>query len=116
MDMAAKQGIVPVTIKDKETLYESYMSFVQGGGLFVRTPKHYNLGDEVFMLIGLPETAERLATTGRVVWITPIAAQGNRPSGIGVQFTDNADGDAVRTRIETLLAGMQGGDKRTYTM
>jgi type IV pilus assembly protein PilZ len=111
-----RQGILPVVIKDKHTLYQSYMSFVKGGGLFVPTNKRYNLGDEVFLLMSLPDETERVATTGRVVWITPIAAQGNRPAGIGVQFTESADGDNARTKIETLLAGLQGGDKPTYTM
>jgi type IV pilus assembly protein PilZ len=92
------------------------MSFVKGGGLFVPTNKRYNLGDEVFLLMTLPEETERVATTGRVVWITPIAAQGNRPAGIGVQFTESADGDNARTKIETLLAGLQGGEKPTHTM
>jgi type IV pilus assembly protein PilZ len=110
------QGILPVVIRDKATLYQSYMSFVKGGGLFVPTNKRYNLGDEVFLLMTLPEDTERVATTGRVVWITPIAAQGGHPAGIGVQFTDSADGDNARTKIETLLAGMQGGGKPTYTM
>ncbi|MBN8736726.1 MAG: PilZ domain-containing protein [Xanthomonadales bacterium] len=110
------QGILSVVIKDKHTLYQSYMSFVKGGGLFVPTNKRYNFGDEVFLLMTLPEGTERVATTGRVVWITPIAAQGNRPAGIGVQFAENADGDNARTRIETLLAGLQGGDKPTHTM
>jgi type IV pilus assembly protein PilZ len=113
---AGRQGILPVVIKDKNTLYQSYKSFVRGGGLFVPTNKRYNLGDEVFLLMSLPEETERVATTGRVVWITPIAAQGNRPAGIGVQFTESADGDNARTKIETLLAGLQGGDKPTYTM
>jgi type IV pilus assembly protein PilZ len=110
------QGILPVVIRDKQTLYQSYMSFVKGGGLFVPTNKRYNLGDEVFLLMTLPEETERVATTGRVVWITPIAAQGNRPAGTGVQFAENADGDNARTKIETLLAGLQGGDKPTHTM
>jgi type IV pilus assembly protein PilZ len=111
-----RQGILPVVIKDKHTLYQSYMSFVKGGGLFVPTNKRYNLGDEVFLLLNLPEETERVATTGTVVWITPVAAQGNRPAGIGVKFTENADGDTARTKIETLLAGMQGGEKPTFTM
>jgi type IV pilus assembly protein PilZ len=50
------------------------------------------------------------------VWITPVNAQGNRPAGIGVQFTESPDGDNARTKIETLLAGRLGGDKPTYTM
>ncbi|HEX7326756.1 MAG TPA: PilZ domain-containing protein [Rhodanobacteraceae bacterium] len=110
------QGILPVAIRDKQMLYQSYMSFVKGGGLFVPTSKRYNLGDDVFLLLTLPDVPERVATTGRVVWITPIAAQGNRPAGIGVQFTDSADGDSARTKIETLLAGMQESGKPTYTM
>ena len=113
---AGRQGVLPVSIKDKETLYQSYMSFVRGGGLFVPTNKRYNLGDDVFVMLSLPGESERLATTARVVWITPIAAQGNRPAGVGVQFTENADGDNVRTKIETLLAGQVGGDKPTSTM
>lgn len=111
-----RQGILPVAIKDKATLYQCYMSFVRGGGLFVQTNKRYNLGDDVFMLLTLPEETERLATTGRVVWITPLAAQGNRPAGIGVQFAENAEGENVRTKIEALLAGSLGGDKPTHTM
>jgi len=49
------QGILPIVIKDKQTLYQSYMSFVKGGGLFVPTNKRYNLGDEVFLLMTLAE-------------------------------------------------------------
>lgn len=116
MGAMGRQGILPVAIKDKATLYQSYMSFVKGGGLFVQTNKRYNLGDEVFLLLSLPEESERLATTAKVVWITPLAAQGNRPAGIGVAFTENADGENVRTKIETALAGALGGDKPTSTM
>lgn len=116
MGAMGRQGILPVSIKDKSSLYQCYLSFVKGGGLFVHTNKRYNLGDEVFLLLSLPEEAERLATTARVVWITPLAAQGNRPAGIGVQFTENAEGENVRTKIETALAGALGGDKPTHTM
>jgi type IV pilus assembly protein PilZ len=50
------------------------------------------------------------------VWVTPAGAQGNRPAGIGVQFGDTAEGEAVRGRIEALLAGMLDSDRATYTM
>ena len=48
-----RQGILPLTIKDKTALYSAYMPFVRGGGLFVPTAKRYNLGDEVFILLTL---------------------------------------------------------------
>jgi type IV pilus assembly protein PilZ len=62
------------------------------------------------------EEKDRLPVAGKVVWVTPAGAQGNRAAGIGVQFADSAEGEAVRSRIETLLAGAQGSDKPTHTM
>ena len=53
---------------------------------------------------------------GKVIWITPTGAQGNRTAGIGVQFTDSAEGETVKGRIETLLAGTLNADKPTNTM
>ena len=76
----------------------------------------YFLGDEVFLLVTLPESSERLPVAGKVIWITPTGAQGNRTAGIGVQFTDSAEGETVKGRIETLLAGTLNADKPTNTM
>ena len=46
----ARQGILSLAIKDKAALYNAYMPFVKGGGIFVPTAKRYALGDEVFIL------------------------------------------------------------------
>jgi type IV pilus assembly protein PilZ len=53
---------------------------------------------------------------GKVVWVTPVGAQGNRTAGIGVQFNEGPDGEQVRTKIEALLAGALGADRPTHTM
>ena len=111
-----RQGILPLTIKDKTALYNAYMPFVRGGGLFVPTAKHYNLGDEVFILLSLMDEKDRLPVAGKVVWITPPGAQGNRTAGIGVQFNESSDGDAARTKIESMLAGILGQERPTHTM
>ncbi len=113
---AARQGILSLQIKDKAALYLAYMPFVRGGGLFVPTVKKYALGDDVFILLSLIEDKDRLPVAGRVVWITPSGAQGNRPAGIGVQFNEGPDGDVIRGKIEANLAGMLGSDKPTQTM
>ena len=60
----ARQGILSLTIKDKNALYAAYMQFVKNGGLFIPTTKKYNIGDEVFMLLSLMEEAERLPVAG----------------------------------------------------
>ncbi|SEK74877.1 type IV pilus assembly protein PilZ [Pseudoxanthomonas sp. GM95] len=113
---ATKGGILSLTVKDKAQLYSAYIPFVKNGGIFVPTPKRYFLGDEVFVLVTLPESSERLPVAGKVIWVTPVGAQGARTAGIGVQFTEGGEGDTVRNRIETLLAGTLNADKPTHTM
>ena len=112
----ARQGILSLVVKDKAALYNAYMPYIRHGGIFVPTPKRYFLGDEVFLLLTLPDSSDRLPIAGKVVWVTPAGAQGNRTAGIGVQFPEGAEGEAVKNRIETLLAGTLNADKPTQTM
>ena len=112
----ARQGILSLALKDKNQLYNAFLSFVKGGGIFVPTPKRYNLGDEVFVLMTLPEGSERLPIAGKVVWVTPAGSQGNRPAGIGVQFAESSEGEMVRGKVEAMLAGITNSDKPTSTM
>jgi len=113
--LGGRQGILSLTIKDKSALYAAYMPFVKNGGLFIPTNKSYQLGDEVFMLLTLMEESEKLPVAGTIVWVTPAGAQGNRASGIGVQFSDQ-DGGSAKNKIETYLAGALEADRPTHTM
>jgi type IV pilus assembly protein PilZ len=110
-----RQGILSLTIKDLNALYDAYMQFVQNGGLFIPTPKKYQLGDDVFMLLSLLDEPDRIPVAGKVIWITPPGAEGNRPAGIGVQFSDQ-DGGQTRNKIEGYLAGLLKSDRPTQTM
>ena len=112
----ARQGILSLAIKDKAQLYNAYMPYLKHGGVFVPTAKRSFLGDEVFLLLTLPESSERLPVAGKVVWVTPPGAQGNRAAGIGVQFAETPEGETVKGKIETLLAGTLTADKPTQTM
>ena len=111
----SKPGLLTLTIKDKSALYLAYMPYVINGGLFIPTNSSYRLGDEVFMLLTLMDETEKIPVAGKVVWITPIGAQGNRAAGIGVQFSDQDDG-AARNKIEGFLAGALDSDRPTHTM
>jgi type IV pilus assembly protein PilZ len=113
--MAPRQGILSLTIKDKSALYAAYMPFIKGGGLFIPTKKSYQLGEEVFMLLTLMDETEKIPVAGKIVWITPPGAQGNRAAGIGVQFSDQDEGVA-RNKIEGYLAGALESDRPTHTM
>jgi len=111
----ARPGMLSLSIKDKASLYAAFMPFVQNGGLFIPTNKAYKLGDEVFMLLSLMDDSERLPVAGKIIWITPNGAQGNRATGVGVQFSDQDKG-ATRGKIETHLAGALKSDRITHTM
>ncbi|HBP1028008.1 TPA: pilus assembly protein PilZ [Pseudomonas aeruginosa] len=118
-NLGPRNGILSLTIKDKSVLYAAYMPFIRNGGLFIPavhspTNKNYKLGDEVFMLLNLMEEPEKIPVAGKVVWITPKGAQGNRAAGIGVQFNDGDN--TARNKIETYLAGALKSDRPTHTM
>ena len=107
-------GLLNLTIKDKAVLYSAYMPFVQGGGLFITSKKTYRIGEEIFLLLTLMDEPEPLPVAGKVVWITPLGAQGTRPAGVGIQFNDAED--IVKNKIETYLAGSLSSDRPTHTM
>jgi len=109
------QGILSLTIKDLNALYAAYMQFVKNGGLFIPTMKKYRLGDEVFILLTLMDEPDRIPVAGKVIWITPVGAEGNRTAGIGVQFSEQ-DGGMTRNKIETYLAGALKSERPTHTM
>ncbi|MDG3588431.1 PilZ domain-containing protein [Pseudomonas aeruginosa] len=113
-NLGPRNGILSLTIKDKSVLYAAYMPFIRNGGLFIPTNKNYKLGDEVFMLLNLMEEPEKIPVAGKVVWITPKGAQGNRAAGIVVQFNDGDN--TARNKIETYLAGALKSDRPTHTM
>jgi len=113
--MPPRQGILSLAIKDKSALYSAYMPFVKNGGLFIPTTKTYQLGDEVFMLLTLMDEAEKIPVADASSGSPRKARRANRVMGIGVQFSD-ADGGAVRNKIETYLAGALTADRPTHTM
>ena len=114
MSDSNRQGILSLTIKDKAVLYAAYMPFLDNGGIFVPTNKRYSIGDEVFMLLTLMDEPEKIPIAGRVVWITPAGAQGNRQAGVGVQFSEQ---DATaNAKIELHLGGALNSGRQTHTM
>jgi len=113
---SARPSILTLAVKDRATLYNIWMPFIKNGGIFVATPNRYSLGDEVFVMMSLPGSTERLPVAGKVIWISPPGATGNRPAGIGVQLADSGEGAAVRNKIEVQLTGIPDPDKPTQTM
>lgn len=110
----SKHGILSISIKELSVLYSAYMPFLENGGIFIPTRKQYEMGDEVFILLGLMDESEKLPLSGTVIWLTPANAQGNRAQGIGVHFSEKEN--AAKGIIEKYLAGMLTGDRVTHTI
>ena len=112
---AVRPGVLSLTIKDKNALYAAYMPFIKGGGVFVPSNKSYKVGDEIFMLLTLMDSKEKIPVAGHVVWVTPPNAQGNRTAGIGIQFSEK-DSGVARNKIESILGGALKSERPTHTM
>lgn len=113
--LPGRPGVLSLTIKDKSALYAAYMPYVKGGGIFIPSNRPYKLGEEVFMLLTLMDSKEKIPVAGHVVWITPAGAQGGRTAGIGIQFSEK-DSGLARSKIETILVGQINSDRSTHTM
>jgi type IV pilus assembly protein PilZ len=113
---APRPGVLSLNIRERAALYAAYMPFLRGGGIFIPTPRQYQLGEEVFMLLSLMDDPNRIAVQGKIVWITPEGVQGNRTQGIGVQFSQDDTGASARSTIEKILGESLASPRPTHTM
>jgi type IV pilus assembly protein PilZ len=107
--------LITCSFPNEAALYLAYMPFVKGGGLFVRTNVTYSLEDEVQLSVTLINETDAYLVDGKVVWITPKGTQGNKPPGIGIQYTSK-NGRYLSNKIETYLAGMLKSTQLTDTI
>lgn len=68
------------------------------------------------MLLTLPEDPQRYPVAGRVAWVTPERASGNRTQGIGLQFPKDAKSAELKAKIEQILGTSLGSEKPTQTL
>lgn len=107
-------GIIQANIPDKATLYASYMPFVVGGGLFIPSKQPVKMGEEVFVLATLPEQAQKIPLTGKVIWISQ-KQNGIKLQGFGIQLSGEKGG-YYKSEAEKLLAGLKSEGRTSYTM
>jgi type IV pilus assembly protein PilZ len=107
--------VLQVRIRDKQSLAASYMPAIRRGAIFVPTGRRFSLGDDVYVVLALPEESEQYPIAGRVVWLTPGGATGAKVPGIGVQFGDDTIGVQAKQSIDRMLAGVPPNTKGSYT-
>ena len=111
-----RPSVIQLAIKEKAALYAAYIPLFADGGVFIPTSRDYKLGDDVYVLLSLPDDPQRYPVAGKVGWITPANASGGRTQGVGVRFPNDEKSRALRARIEESLGTSISSVKPTQTI
>ena len=111
-----RPSVIQLAIKEKAALYAAYIPLFSDGGVFIPTARDYKLGDDVYVLLTLPEDAQRYPVAGKVAWVTPARAAANRTQGVGVRFPADEKSRLLKIRIEEILGGHLASERPTQTI
>lgn len=108
--------MVQLAIKEKAALYAAYIPLFAEGGVFIPTSRDYKLGDDVYVLMTLPDDTQRYPVAGKVAWITPARAAGSRTQGVGIRFPADEKSRLLKIKIEEILGAHLASDRPTQTI
>ena len=111
-----RPSVIQLAIKEKAALYAAYIPLFTEGGIFIPIAREYKLGDDVYVLLSLPDDPQRYPVAGKVAWVTPAKAANNRTQGIGIQFPSDEKSRLLKLKIEEILGAQIGSDRSTQTM
>ena len=112
----SRPSVIQLVFREKSALYAAYMPVFSEGGLFVPTTRDYKLRDDIYLLVSLPDDAQRYPVAGKVGWITPANASGGRTQGVGVRFPNDGKTRALKLKIEEVLGTSISSAKPTQTI
>ena len=111
-----RPSVIQLVFREKGALYAAYIPLFADGGLFVPTTRDYKLGEDIYLLLSLPDDPQRYPVAGKVGWITPANASGGRTQGVGVRFPTDEKTRLLKQRIEELLGTSIQSSKPTQTI
>jgi type IV pilus assembly protein PilZ len=111
-----RPSVIQLAIKEKAALYAAYIPLFSEGGIFIPTAREYKLGDDVYVLLSLPDDPQRYPVAGKVAWLTPAKAAGSRTQGVGIQFPKDEKSRLLKIKIEEILGAALGSDRPTQTI
>lgn len=111
-----RPSVIQLAVKEKAALYAAYIPIFSEGGMFIPTTREYRLGDDIYVLLSLPEDTQRYPVAGKVAWITPAKAAGARTQGVGIQFPKDEKSRQLKSRIEEILGTHLSSDRSTQTI
>ena len=113
---APRPSVIQLAIKEKAALYAAYIPLFSEGGIFIPTSRDYKLGDDIYVLLSIPDDPQRYPVAGKVAWVTPARAVGNRTQGVGILFPRDEKSRLLKIKIEEILGANIGSDRPTQTI
>lgn len=114
--VTARPSVIQLVFREKGALYAAYIPLLMDGGLFVPTNRDYRLGEDIYLLLSLPDDPQRFPVAGKVAWITPANASGGRTQGVGVRFPNDDKTRQLKFKIEEMLGTQISSSKPTQTI
>ena len=111
-----RPSVIQLAIKEKAALYAAYIPLFVEGGIFIPTAREYKLGDDIYVLLSLPDDPQRYPVAGKVAWVPPAKAAGSRTQGVGIQFPRDEKSKLLKIKIEQILGAALGSDRPTQTI
>lgn len=111
-----RPSVIQLAIKEKAALYAAFIPLFAEGGIFIPISREYKLGDDVYVLLSLPDDPQRYPVAGKVAWVTPAKASNNRTQGIGILFPKDEKSRQLRLKIEEILGAQIASDRPTQTI
>jgi type IV pilus assembly protein PilZ len=111
-----RPSVIQLVFREKGALYAAYVPILANGGIFVPSTRDYKLGDDVYLLLSLPDDPQRYPVAGKVAWITPANAAGGRTQGVAVGFSNDEKVRLLRQKIEAVLGTQLQSAKPTQTI
>jgi type IV pilus assembly protein PilZ len=108
--------VVQLVFKEKGALYAAYIPIFTDGGIFVPTTRDYKLGEDIYLLMMLPDDPQRYPVAGKIAWITPANASAGRTQGVGVRFPGDEKTRLIKLKIEEMLGTSISSAKATQTI
>ncbi len=112
----ARPSVIQLVFREKSALYAAYMPLLTDGGLFVPSTRDYRLGEDIYLLLTLPDDPQRYPVAGKVAWLTPANASGGRTQGVGVRFPGDEKTRLLKLKIEEILGTSISSSKPTQTI
>ena len=111
-----RPSVIQLVFREKGALYAAYVPMLANGGIFVPSTRDYKLGDDVYLLLSLPDDPQRYPVAGKVAWITPANASAGRTQGVGVRFPSDEKTRLLKLKVEEILGTSISSAKPTQTI